>query len=466
MPRKQYADEGWSSEKRAKRQWLLWGRSPRRLVVVGLLLTTLAASLGVSWLIQGIKGFKDLAGPHQQWHGVVVEHHEGTLVFTNFALRYSLVVGFIDQHNPSATFTVNVDADTFDAVPDGMLITLDLGPQTGHVYALATSSNGITWTRQPLDSGGNQLRLISWVLVPSGALLLLLGLVGLVLGLVGLIDFLGGTETIIGIVIDVVEGSFFRMPCVIVDQGDGVPVVLPLRPVVYEKVCEDGGRSQMTFIVSRRLRNVRRARRKRASGVIPLKSEKPSRQNQDDWSRPEEQQERVQSRPAGRPAIAPQVVWEPYNSAVAWQRDQQSAQEIPISAVPPSPTSRQPSSESRQQPSYRQEQHPQLGRIIRQVEPPVTPPQRREGQEEPPLYQGGRPPVPPGRAAPPVSMERGQTPPQRRQEQPQQREEYFPQQNRWPQEDERSDIEAWRLWRDQLRQDYENNPMKRPRPQK
>src|SRR5579885_392444 len=126
MPRKQYADEGWSSEKRAKRQWLLWGRSPRRLVVVGLLLTTLAASLGVSWLIQGIKGFKDLAGPHQQWHGVVVEHHEGTLVFTNFALRYSLVVGFIDQHNPSATFTVNVDADTFDAVPDGMLITLDL----------------------------------------------------------------------------------------------------------------------------------------------------------------------------------------------------------------------------------------------------------------------------------------------------------------------------------------------------
>lgn len=411
MPRKQYADGGWSSEKRAKRQWLLWGRSPRRLVVVGLLLTTLAASLGVSWLIQGIKGLKDLSGPHQQWHGVVVEHHEGTLLFTNVALRYSLVVGFIDQHNPSATFTVNVDVDTFNAVPDGMLITLDLGPQTGHVYALATSQNGITWTRQPLDLGGNLLRLISWVLVPSGALLVLLGLLGLALSIVGLIDFFGGTETIIGLVIDVVEGSFFRMPCVIVDQGDGIPVMLPLRPVVYEKVCEDGGRSQMTFIVSRRLRNVRRSRRKRGSGVIPLTPENSPRQT--------------------RPS------------------------------TPPTPPG------GRQWTPYEQEQPPQSGRVNRQSGPPVYPSSQREEHRQPQFsWEAQQPPQRPERAVPPVPLERGQPPPQRRQEQPQRREEYLPQQNRWPQEDERSDIEDWRLWRDQLRRDYENNPTKRPRPQK
>ena len=455
MPRKQYADEGWPPEKRAKHQWLLWGRSPRRLVVVGLLLTTLAASLGVSWLIQGIKGLKDLNGPHQQWHGVVVEHHEGTLLFTDVALRYSLVVGFIDQHNPSAIFTVNVDADTFNAVPDGMLITLDLGPQTGHVYALATSHNGITWTRQPLDSGGNQLRLISWVLVPSGALLVLLGLLGLVLGMVGLIDFLSGTETIIGMVIDVVEGSFFRMPCVIVDQGAGAPVVLPLRPSVYEKVCEDGGRSQMTFVVSRRLCHVRRSRRKRGSGVIPVKPEKSSRQSRDDWSRHEEQQERLPARPAGRPAQSPQAAWVPDESEVArqigWQRG-----EAPRFPAPSAP-------QRSQQPLYQVEQHPQLGRIIRQVESPTSSSHQRAEQEEAPPSWGERPPIRPGPAAPPpVSMERGQPPPQRRQDQPQQREANLPQHNRWPQEDERSDIEAWRLWRDQLRQDYENNPSKRP----
>jgi hypothetical protein len=435
MPRKQYADEGWSSEKRAKRQWLLWGRSPRRLVVLGLLLTTLAASLGVSWLLQGIKGLKDLNGPHQQWHGVVVEHHEGTLLFTNFALRYSLVVGFIDQHNPSATFTVNVDADTFNAVPDGMLITLDLGPQSGHVYALATSRNGITWTRQPLDSGGNQLRLISWVLVPTGALLLLLGLLGLVLSLVGLIDFLGGTETISGMVIDVVEGSFFRMPCVILDQGDGIPVVLPLRSSVYEKVCEDGGRSQMTFIVSRRLRNVRRSRRKRGSSEIPLKPEKPSRQSRDDWSRQEEQQERLQSRPAGRPAKSPQAGWSPDEQGGAWQMGRQRGEEARFPA-PPTPSG------SRQRPPYEQEQPPQPGRINWQSGPPPYPASQKDEHHQIP------------------------SPPQRWQEQPRQREDDLPQQNRWPREDEHPDIESWRLWRDQLRQDYENNPTKRPRPQK
>lgn len=398
MPRKHDVDVGRSLEKRAKRQWLLWGRSPRRLIVVGLVLTTLAASLGISWLIEGVQGFKDLNGPHQQWHGVVVEHHQGTLVFTSVALRYSLVVGFIDQHNPSATFTVNVDADIYNTVPDGMLITLDLGPQTGHVYALATSHNGTTWTRQPLDPGGGQLRLISWLLVPFGAMLVLLGLLGLALAIVGLIDFLGGTETISGLVIDVVEGNFFRMPCVIVDHGNGVRTVLPLRPVIYEKVCEDGGRSQMTFIVSRWLSNVRRARRKRGGSVTSTQPENQSKLSGDDWSRQEEQQEKLPSPPSGMPAKLSQIAWSSDRRWVAQQEEWK-----------------------------------------REEETRSSPPGSQQGNTQRPLYEQEQ--LPPG-------------------------EERFPQQGAWPQEDERSDIEAWRLWRDQLRQDYEGHPTKRPRQQK
>ena len=446
MPRKYDADAGWSLEKRAKRQWLLWGRSPRRLVIVGLVLATLAASLGISWLMQGLKGLSDLNGPHQQWHGVVVEHHQGTLLFTNFALRFSLVVGFIDQHNPSATFTVNVDADTYTAIPDGMLITLDLGPQTGHVYALATSHDGVSWNRQPLDPGGNQLRLISWLLVPFGAVLALLGLLGLVLSIVGLIDFLGGTETISGLVVDVVEGGFFYMPCVIVDDGNGVRAVLPLRSSVYEKVCEDGGRSQITFIVSRWLRNVRRARRKLGSGVIPIKPEKRSRRSQDHWLQQEEQQERLPSQPAGSPVKSSQVARLPKETWIprqeGWQR------EGTRSPVPRSPQGR------RQQPLNEQEQPRSSGRANRQSEPPAHPSQRREEPEELRLPWEAQKPT-----------ERA-TPPERRQEMPQQGEEYLAEQDRWPQEDEHSDIEAWRLWRDQLRKDYDNHPTKRPHPQK
>lgn len=412
MPRKHDADTGWSLKKRAKRQWLLWGRSPRRLIVVGLVLTTLAASLGISWLIEGVKGFKDLNGPHQQWHGVVVEHHQGTLLFTNVALRYSLVVGFIDQHNPSATFTVNVDADIYSAVSDGMLITLDLGPQTGHVYALATSHNGTTWTRQPLDPGGDQLRLISWLLVPFSVMLVLLGFLGLTLAIVGLIDFLGGTETISGLIVDVVEGTFFRMPCVIVDQGNGVRAVLPLRPVIYEKVCEDGGRSQMTFIVSRWLCNVRRARRKRGNSIIPLQPEKQSRRSRDDWSQQEEQPE------------------------------------------------------SLQRPLYEQEQPRSSGRGNRQPESPAYSSHQREAHEEPQVPWAEQTPGRPTQGTPPVSREYRQPPLERWQEHPPRSEGRFPQQDTWPQEHEHSDIDAWRLWRDQLRQDYDSHPTKRPHQQK
>lgn len=459
MPRKHDVDVGRSLEKRAKRQWLLWGRSPRRLIVVGLVLTTLAASLGISWLIEGVKGFKDLNGPHQQWHGVVVEHHQGTLVFTNVALRYSLVVGFIDQHNPSATFTVNVDADTYNSVPDGMLITLDLGPQTGHVYALATSHNGITWTRQPLDPGGDQLRLTSWLLVPFGAVLVLLGLLGLALAIIGLIDFLGGTETISGLVIDVVEGNFFRMPCVIVDHGNGARTVLPLRPVIYEKVCEDGGRSQMTFIVSRWLCNVRRARRKRGSSLTSTKLENQSKRSGDDWSQHEEQQEKQSSPPAEMPARSSQVAWSSDRGWVAqqegWKREEETRSSPPRSQQG-----------NTQRPLYKQEQPRLSGRENRQPESPAYSSHHREAQEAPQVPWAEQAPERPAKITPPGSREQRPPPSERWQEQLPPGEERLPQQSTWLQEDERSDIEAWRLWRDQLRQDYEGHPTKRPRQQK
>lgn len=288
MARRRTKNAGLPLENTSGRRGFFWGLSPRRLVIVGLVLTVLAASLGASWLLQGIRGLKDLNGPHQQWHGVVVEHHRGDLLFTTIGLQYSLVVGFIDRHNPAATFTVNVDADTYAAISDGILITLDLGPQTGHVYALSTSHDGVTWSRQPLDPGGDQLRLVSWLLVPFGGVLGLLGLLGLVLACIGLIDFLGGTETISGMVVEVVEGSLFRQPRVIVDRG-GQRELLALRSSMYEKICDDGGRSQMSFVVSRRLRHVRRVRRKRAGGVITVDPEgQPEQQGGEDWQAPEE----------------------------------------------------------------------------------------------------------------------------------------------------------------------------------
>jgi len=294
-----------------RKHGFFWGLSPRRLVVVGLVLTVLAASLGASWLVQGIRGLIDLNGPHQQWHGVVVEHHRGDLLFTTIPLQYSLVVGFIDRHNPSATFTVNVDADTYSAVPDGVLITLDLGPQSGHVYALSTSPDGVFWTARPLDPGGDQLRLLSWLLVPSGGILGLLGLLGIVLCCIGLIDFLGGTETISGMVVEVIEGSLFGQPRVIVDR-EGRREMLALRSSMYEKICEDGGRSQMTFVVSRRLRHVRRVRRKRSSGLI---TQKPAEQGQQ-----QREEERYEIEEQGMP---PAVDWSDDGTWVVRQASQE-----------------------------------------------------------------------------------------------------------------------------------------------
>ncbi|HEU5367754.1 MAG TPA: hypothetical protein VFU69_04800, partial [Ktedonobacterales bacterium] len=207
---------------------------------------------------------------HQQWHGVVVEHQQGNLLFTGVVMQYSLVVGFIDTHDPAATFTVHVDAETYHAIPDGRLILLDLGPQTGHVYALATSSDGVNWNHQDLDPGSQQLVLLCWLLLAFGGLLTLLGLLGLTLVVMGAADLLGGTDLVSGLVVDVKEGSFFRLPTVAVDRGAGPLVTLALRPSLYEKVCEDGGQSQMTFIVSRLLYHVRRARRHRSGDRLTL----------------------------------------------------------------------------------------------------------------------------------------------------------------------------------------------------
>lgn len=263
MPRKRFNDE-WSAEKNQPRRWIGWGRSPRPLLLVGLVLASIAASLGLNWLLAGFKSVADLNGPHQQWHGVVVEHQQGNLLFTGVVMQYALVVGFIDTHDPAATFTVHVSADTYHAIPDGKLISLDLGPQTGHVYALATSSDGITWNHQNLDPGSQQLLLFCWLLLAFGGLLTLLGLLGLVLLVLGAADLLGGTDFVSGLVVDVEEGSFSRLPNVIVDRGAGPLMTLALRQSLYEKVCDDGGRSQMTFIVSRLLHHVRRARRHRS----------------------------------------------------------------------------------------------------------------------------------------------------------------------------------------------------------
>lgn len=279
MPRN-IADE-WTAETERKHHWLAWGRSPRPMVLVGLALALLAVSLGISLLAEGIRSVADLRGPHQQWRGVVVAHTESNFLFTELVVRHSLVVGFIDLHNPAATFTVNVDEQTFNAIPDGMLVSLDLGPQTGHVYAFSTSRDGATWQSHPLDPGGNQLRLLSWFLLPSGGLLALLGLFGLVLVILGLADLLAGTRVVSGFVIDVLEGTFFRLPCAVVDQGDGVQVLLALRPSLYERVCEDGGRSQMTFMVSRLLGHVRHGRRRRASEALALPLGKGQRRRQE-----------------------------------------------------------------------------------------------------------------------------------------------------------------------------------------
>lgn len=264
-----HADE-LSAETERKRHWIGWGRSPRPMVLLGLVLALLAASLGISWLVEGIRSVADLRGPHQQWQGVVVEHTESNFLFTSIVVRRSLVVGFIDRHNPASTFTVNVDEQTYDSVADGILISLDLGPQTGHVYAFSTSRDGVNWQNQNLDPGGNQLRLLSWLLLPFGGLLALLGLCGLALVIWGATDLLAGTRMMSGFVVDVLEGTFFRLPSVVVEQEAGVRVLLALRPSLYEKVCEDGGRSQMTFVVSRLLGHVRRARRRRASEALAL----------------------------------------------------------------------------------------------------------------------------------------------------------------------------------------------------
>jgi hypothetical protein len=243
------------------------------MLLAGLALATIAASLGLSWLLQGIKSGADLGGPHQQWHGVVVQHQEGNLLFTSVVLQYALVVGFIDTHNPSATFTVQVDAAIYNAVPDGKLITLDLGPQTGHVYALATSNDGVTWSHEDLDPGSAQLRLLCWLLLGFGGGLSLLGLVGLALLVMGAADLLGGTDLVTGVVVDVAEGSFWHLSSVVVDRGAGPLKPLALRQSMYEKVCEDGGRSQMTFIVSRLLHHVRRAKRYRSGEKGPGRRE-------------------------------------------------------------------------------------------------------------------------------------------------------------------------------------------------
>ncbi len=101
-----------------------------------------------------------------------------------------------------------------------------------------------------------------------GGLLTLLGLVGLALLVMGAADLLGGTDLVTGVVVDVEEGNFLHLPYVVVNRGAGSLKPLALRQSVYEKVCEDGGRSQMTFIVSRLLHQVRRAKRHRASGQI------------------------------------------------------------------------------------------------------------------------------------------------------------------------------------------------------
>jgi len=265
MPRRRSIDDDWAAGEAQKRLWPGWGRSPRPMLLVGLALALLAASLGVSWLVEGIKSAVDVSGPHQQWHGVVVQHQEGNLLFTDLVVQHSLVVGFIDQHDPGATFTVHVDADTYSAIADGMLISLDLGAQTGHVYALATSHDGVTWNRQELDPGGHQLLLDCWLLLPFGGVLALLGVLGLALAILGIADLLSGTEVVSGVVVDVREGSFLRLPCVVLDGGAEPLKLLALRQSIYERVCEDGGRSQMTFIVSHLLQHVRRARRRRSS---------------------------------------------------------------------------------------------------------------------------------------------------------------------------------------------------------
>ena len=266
MPRSKRVQQRRMADEREQRHWIGWGRSPRPLLLVGLALATIAASLGLSWLLQGVKSAADLGGPHQQWHGVVVQHQQGNLLFTGVVMQYALVVGFIDTHNPSATFTVQVDAATYHAVPDGKLITLDLGPQTGHVYALATSNDGVSWSHQDLDPGSAQLRLLCWLLLGFGGALTLLGVLGLVLLVMGAADLLGGTDLVTGVVVDVEEGDFWHLPYVVVNRGTGSLKLLALRQSMYEKVCEDGGRSQMTFIVSRLLHQVRRAKRHRASG--------------------------------------------------------------------------------------------------------------------------------------------------------------------------------------------------------
>ncbi len=265
MPRQSIVDDAGMAEEAREHHWPGWGRSPYPLLMVGLALAVLAASLGVSWLVEGIKSAADVSGPHQQWKGVVVQHQEGDLLFTGLVVQHALVVGFIDQHDPGATFTVQVDADTYSAIPDGMLISLDLGPHTGHVYALATSHDGVAWNRQELDPGGNHLLLDCWLLLPFGGLLALLGLLGLALAALGLADLLRGTEVVSGVVVDVIEGTFLRLPRVVVDGGAGPLELLALRRSVYERICEDGGRSQMTFVVSHLLRHVRRARRHRSS---------------------------------------------------------------------------------------------------------------------------------------------------------------------------------------------------------
>lgn len=269
MPRKSSYD-AWAAAKKQPHRWIGWGRSPRPMLLAGLALASIAASLGLNWLLEGFKSLADLNGPHQQWHGVVVEHQQGNLLFTGVVMQYSLVVGFIDTHDPAATFTVHVDAETYHAIPDGRLILLDLGPQTGHVYALATSSDGVNWNHQDLDPGSQQLVLLCWLLLAFGGLLTLLGLLGLTLVVMGAADLLGGTDLVSGLVVDVKEGSFFRLPTVAVDRGAGPLVTLALRPSLYEKVCEDGGQSQMTFIVSRLLYHVRRARRHRSGDRLTL----------------------------------------------------------------------------------------------------------------------------------------------------------------------------------------------------